>query len=634
MAGIARDLAAGMRLPFSLPTPPHLVSPGVERANVRVDEAAADLCRRFTGTVIEAASAAVVAPIVVRRLTLAGMRSISPIVDVSNYVMLELGQPNHPYDLDRLAGRGLVVRRGGEGEEIVTLDGVTRLLTAEDCVIADAEGGAVGIGGIMGGATAEISPDTTTVLLEAANFDPHAVSATGKRLGLLSEARTRFERGVDIEIAGTAVDRFVELLGSSVRRGETSDVLVTSPRPVHINLRTARANAVLGTTLRPEQCADLLTPLGFGSVATGNANYDVTVPTWRPDCSREVDLIEEIARIYGYDNIARSLPRRPTTAVGLTGYQKGRRRARDVLAGAGASEAWTSTFLSDADIARAGLDPSVALQLENPLDRSQDLLRPSLLPGLLGAARFNRERQASALSLFELGSVFRRPFVGYSAGLIEGVMEWEQLGLVTLGHGVDATYAVKVWEVLATALRLESPSVGLLRPGQDHQFAGAMEIVGSLHPVRRAAALAAGRRVGVVGELAPEVARRYELTGRVGVVMIDLADLLDAPTRSWEARLVSRYPAVDLDMAFAADDDVPANELEATVREAAGDLAESVALFDVWRDASFGEGRRSLAFRARLRAPERTLTEQDVAAVRDRVAAAALERYGAVLRTT
>ncbi len=327
IAGIARDLAAGMRLPFSIPTPPHVVSPGVEQANVRVDADATSLCRRFTGTVIEAVRTATVAPVIMRRLTLAGMRPISPVVDVSNYVMLELGQPNHPYDLDRLAGRGLVVRRGGEGEEIVTLDGVTRRLTTDDCVIADAEGGAVGIGGIMGGATAEISPETTTVLLEAANFEPRAIGATGQRLGLLSEARTRFERGVDIEVAAMAVDRFVELLGPSVRRGETTDVLITPAPDVHITLRTERANAVLGTALRPPQCAELLSSLGFVPEATTDGNFDVKVPTWRPDCNREIDLIEEVARIYGYDNIVRSLPPRRMTAGGLTDYQKGRRRA-------------------------------------------------------------------------------------------------------------------------------------------------------------------------------------------------------------------------------------------------------------------------------------------------------------------
>jgi phenylalanyl-tRNA synthetase beta chain len=633
IAGIARDLAAGMRLPFSLPSPPHVVSPGVERASVKVDEAAASLCRRFTGTVIEAVPAAVVAPVVVRRLVLAGMRPISPVVDVSNYVMLEVGQPNHPYDLDRLAGRGLVVRRGREGEEVVTLDGVTRRLTADDCVIADAVGEAVGIGGIMGGATAEISSETTTVLLEAANFEPNVVSATGKRLGLLSEARTRFERGVDIEVAASAVDRFVELLGPGVRRGETSDLLMSPVRPVRIILRTGRANAVLGTTLSPLQCAELLTPLGFEPVAQDNGSYDVKVPTWRPDCNREIDLIEEVARIYGYDNIARSLPPRPMTAVGLSDYQKGRRRARDVLAGAGASEAWTNTFLSDADFANAGLDVAVALEVENPLDRSQRLLRTSLLPGLLSAARFNTERQAGAFSLFELGSVFQRPVAGYSGALIQGVMEWEQLGLVALGEGVDGGYAAKMWEVLAAGLRLDRASLGPLPMADDRKAGAATDIAGSIYPVRRAAAIVAGREVGALGELAPEIAANYGLKGRVAVAMIDLAALLDAPRRSWEARPVSRYPAVDLDMAFLADEDVPAAGLEATVQEVAGDLAESVALFDVWRDPSLGEGKRSLAYRARLRAPDRTLTEQEVAAVRERVAAEALERYGAVLRT-
>jgi phenylalanyl-tRNA synthetase beta chain len=632
IAGIARDLAAGMRLPFSIPTPPHVVSPGVEQANVRVDADATSLCRRFTGTVIEAVRTATVAPVIMRRLTLAGMRPISPVVDVSNYVMLELGQPNHPYDLDRLAGRGLVVRRGGEGEEIVTLDGVTRRLTTDDCVIADAEGGAVGIGGIMGGATAEISPETTTVLLEAANFEPRAIGATGQRLGLLSEARTRFERGVDIEVAAMAVDRFVELLGPSVRRGETTDVLITPAPDVHITLRTERANAVLGTALRPPQCAELLSSLGFVPEATTDGNFDVKVPTWRPDCNREIDLIEEVARIYGYDNIVRSLPPRRMTAGGLTDYQKGRRRARDVLAGAGANEAWTYTFLTEADFVEAGLDPSVALEVENPLDRSQRFLRTSLLPGLLKATRFNIDRQAGAFSLFEVGSVFRLPVAGGSEGLIAGVMEWEQLGLVAVGDTVDGGYAAKMWEVLASGLRVDKAVVGPLQMATGPERGGAAAAAGSLYVVRRAAAIAAGREVGVIGELAPEIAGHYDLKGRVAVLLVDLPALLEAPRRGWDARPVSRYPAVDLDMAFVADDHVPTAELEATVREAAGGLAESVALFDIWRDPSLGEGKRSLAFRVRLRAPDRTLTEQEVGAVRAVVAAEALERHQAVLR--
>jgi phenylalanyl-tRNA synthetase beta chain len=637
VAGVARDLAAAMRAPFSLPQPAHVVAEGVEAANVAIDVSAIALCRRFTGTVVDRVETAVVSPVVRRRLILAGMRPISPVVDVSNYVMLELGQPNHPYDIERLGGRGLLARRAYDGEEIVTLDGVKRSLTTDDCVIADADGSAVGVAGIMGGATAEISPDTTTVLLEAANFDPQATSATGKRLGLLSEARTRFERGVDIEIADRAIDRFVELLGPTVRRGETTAVRTVPAEKTRIWLRTERVNLVLGTELTPGECVDLLTPLGFepevtGQPSFGEPSFAVTVPTWRPDCDREIDLIEEVARIYGYNNIARSVPPRSASASGLSDYQKGRRLVQEILTGAGANEAWTTSFLSRSDIERAGLDPATALELENPLDQSVGLLRTSVLPGLLNAARFNTERQAGALSLFEVGNVFAHAAPGSPPGLIEGVMEWEQVGLVAVGSGADATYAVRTWEVLAAGLRMAGASVEPWLQTGDGPVRGAMATMGSLHPGRRAAIGSGGRQLGAVGELAPEIADRYDFHTPVAVLVVDLAPVLGATRRGWQARPVSRFPAVDLDVAFAADDDVPAGELEATVRQAAGGLAESVALFDVWHGPSLGEGRRSLAFRARLRAPDRTLTEQDVAAVRERVVSAVRERHGAVLR--
>jgi phenylalanyl-tRNA synthetase beta chain len=636
IAGVARDLAAALRAPFAIPQAPRVVTEGAERARVAVDGDAVDLCPRFTGTVIEGVEAAMVAPLVQRRLALAGMRPISPVVDVSNYVMLELGQPNHPYDLDRLGGRGLNVRRARAGEETVTLDGAVRRLTVEDCVIADGAGLAVGVAGIMGGATAEISAGTATVLLEAANFSPGAISATGQRLGLNSEARARFERGVDIELAPRAVDRFVELLGPGVRRGPTADVRAASaPRP-RVALRTERANRVLGTSLSPSDCAELIAPLGFevtGDVtATSGTTFEVKVPTWRRDCDREIDLIEEIARIYGYDKIARTLPERPLGGAGLTRYQRGRRQARELLAGCGASEAWTSTFLAEADLRRAGLVTSAAIQLENPLDQSQGLLRTSLLPGLLAAARFNRERQADALSLFELGSVFRAATPSDPKGLVEGVVEWEQLGLLAVGAGADAAYAVRAWQVLAEGARLSAPAVMPLPEGSPDGGTGALAVAGSLHPGRRGALVAGGQAIGVVGEVAPLIADRYDLGGRVALLLVDVAGLLGAMAEGGQARAVSRYPASDLDMAFVVPDEVTAGALEATVRETAGPLAEAVALFDVWRDSSLGEGRRSLAFRARLRAPDHTLTDPEVADVRERIALAALESNGAVLR--
>jgi phenylalanyl-tRNA synthetase beta chain len=336
--------------------------------------------------------------------------------------------------------------------------------------------------------------------------------------------------------------------------------------------------------------------------------------------------------MYGYENISRLLPPRSISVGGLNDYQKGRRRVREILTGVGAHEGWTGTFLSRSDLEGAGFDPTVALELENPLDQSQNLLRTSVLPGLLNAARFNAERQAGALSLFEVGSVFRRPAPGSPRGLIEGVMEWEQLGLVALGQEVDAGYAVEAWEVLARGLRLGEVSVEPLRASPDEEVAGALAATSSLHAGRRASVGAGEGAVGLVGELAPEIAASYDLAGRVAVLIVDLAPLLGAPERSWEARRVSRFPAVDLDIAFVTEETVPAGEVAATISEAAGELAESVGLFDVWRDPSLGEGRRSLAFRARLRAAQRTLTEPEVAEVREKVVSAVQQRHGAVVR--
>ncbi len=405
-----------------------------------------------------------------------------------------------------------------------------------------------------------------------------------------------------------------------------------------VALRTERANLVLGTSLSPSECAELIAPLGFQVKAAEGTTFEVKVPTWRRDCNREIDLIEEVARVHGYDNIARTLPKRPFGGAGLTRYQTGRRRARELMAGSGADEAWTSTFLSEADLDRAGLESSPAVRLENPLDQSQGLLRTDLLPGLLQALRFNRERHAGALSLFEIGRVFRLAPPDGPQGLVEGVLEWEQLGLVAVGEGVGSAYAVRAWQVLAEGTRVSGPAVvplpgpsGASGPGTlAVSGPGTLAAAGSLHPGRRAAVVGGGQVVGVVGELAPELAERHDLAGRVAVLLVDLAGVLGARREGWQVRPLSRYPASDLDMSFFVGDDVIAGALEATLREAAGELAEEVALFDAWRDASLG--RRSLAFRARLRAPDRTLTDPEVAEVRERAAAAALEHHGAVLR--
>jgi phenylalanyl-tRNA synthetase beta chain len=615
VAGVARDLAAALGVPFSLPAVEDSIDATIERA--MIDVQAPDLSPRFTGTVLRAITVGSSPVWLARRLTLSGMRSINNVVDVSNYVMLELGQPNHTYDLDRLPGRGLVIRRARQGETLVTLDGVERRLAGEDCLICDAESTPVGIGGIMGGASSEISATSSNVLLEAAYFTPMAIARTGKRLGLSSEARARFERGVDPEIIDLAVNRFASLLPSA--RGATVDVRSAEflPLPRRLLVRTRRVNAILGTSLNDDTVAGLLAPIGFATAPGPEPGVqEVTIPTWRPDSEREIDVIEEVGRLHGYRNIERTLPRGVRAGGGLTRYQKQRRLIRSVLAGAGVSEAWTTTFLAPGDLERAGL-PGQAVQVENPLDSSESLLRSSLIPGLLKAVRFNVDRQNPDVRLFEIGRVFGMPPPGEVLPA-----EREELAVVVAGDGAGAELAARLWGVLADDLRLNGIDVE----------AGEIE---GFHPTRGARIVASGPAgvLGAVGEVAPEVAEAYGLNGRVGLFTVSLEKLInDVGRGSDQAAPVSRFPPSDTDLAFLVPDEVPAGAVEATLRRAGGDLLEWVHLFDVYRGSNLGDGVRSLAFHVRLRALDRTLTDADVAEVRRALIEAVAAAHGGQLR--
>ena len=314
VAGVARDLAAHYRLPFAIPDPPPLPTAGPPTATVTVTSP--DLCPRFTAAVIEGITVGPSPTWLANRLTRAGMRPINNVVDVSNYVMLELGQPNHPYDLDRLPGRGLSVRRGRPDEMVVTLDDVARPVGPGDCLICDAEGAAVGIGGVMGGASSEISSTTTTVMLEAAVFDPLAIARTSKRLGLRTEASVRFERGIDPVGVDRAVARYCQLVAEVAggrAAGPPVDVSAAPPAPKRVTVRTGRVNAILGTELTPGDVRGYLQPIGFVPEGDG-PDFEVTIPSWRPDSEREIDVIEEVARHHGYSRIPRSRP--AVTSVG------------------------------------------------------------------------------------------------------------------------------------------------------------------------------------------------------------------------------------------------------------------------------------------------------------------------------
>ncbi len=621
IAGVARDAAARLGLPFAVPEQRVPTGPGeshaADRASVVVE--APDLCPRFTARVITDVAVGPSPAWLARRLTLAGMRPINNVVDASNYVMLELGQPTHPYDLDLLPGRGLVVRRATPGEVLVTLDGVERRLgDGDDCLICDALGVPVGIGGIMGGASSEISAGTTTVLLEAAYFTPMAVARTAKRLGLRSEASARFERGCDPGGIERATDRLCQLLGTGVVAPGRLDASSLPPVPPPIRVRTARVNALLGTDLDDDAVRGCLAPIGFGAQPAGPGVTEVVPPTFRPDATAEVDVVEEVARHHGYSRIPRRRPRSPFVGR-LSPYQRARRDLRQVLIGLGLDEAVTSPLLGPGDHRRAGVEgeeAGVAIAAVDPLAREESILRTSLRPGLLRALAFNASHRSPDVSLFEVGRVFRTTASGPGGDPLPD--EREVLGVAIAGRD-GAPEAARVLQVVLGAFRradagVERGPVPGLQPGRSGL-------------VRMAAAI-----VGAAGEIDPDVSSALGLDGRVGWIELDLAPLLPAARVYPQAEPVSRHPSTDIDLALIVDDAVPVRAVEATVRRAAGDLLAGLALFDVYRDRRLGPDRRSLAWRLRLQAPDRTLTDAEAGEVRRLVIAAAAAAHGAELR--
>ena len=671
ISGIARDLAGRLGLPFTLPEPPAPAASGwpvEEAASASVESA--DLCPRLTVSVLREVTVAPSPGWIAQRLLLAGMRPINNVVDASNYVMLELGQPTHPYDLSLLSGHGLTVRRARPGETVETLDGVRRTVgergrslgdTGEDCLICDAEGTPVGIGGIMGGASSEIAETTTEVLLEAAYFTPMAIARTSKRLGLRTEASARFERGVDPWVIEPSVQRFCQLLAESVPGLEVADGMLDVrgdvPEPFVVAVPIARVHSQIGVALDPTEIARLIEPIGF-TVLEQESDTDagvltVEVPTNRPDVRFEPygvdDIIEEIARTFGYSNVPRHIPTWPQPGR-LTPLQRSRREVKDILRGLGTSEGWTDTFVSatahdDVDLT------GPAVRVANPLDAEKPFLRRSLLPGLLGALAYNASRRQPDVRLFEVGVVFSHPGEGAAriversgAGGTERADlpgERELLAAVFADGEDDARSAVASWHVLADALRLDG--VRLIPPGEG------MPPLPGLHPTRAAHLVARSSggdavTIGSVGEIDPAVAARFDLTRtssatimarRVGWLEVDLGLLFDetkVPRRITVGGAVSRFPSSDIDLAFVVEDRHPADAVADALRQAGGDLLESVNLFDVYRGAGIDEGFRSLAYRLRFCADDRTLTDEEVGGLRTRCIDAVAQEFGAVLR--
>jgi phenylalanyl-tRNA synthetase beta chain len=596
------------------------------------------------------------------------MRPVNNVVDASNYVMLELGQPTHPYDLDRVPGHGLRVRAARRGETVTTLDGVERTLgdraivpsdDRRDCLICDADDAPLGIAGIMGGESSEISGTTTRVLLEAAYFTPMAIARTSKRLGLRSEASARFERGCDPEGIDRSVRRLGQVLGETAGPqfravGAGIDVRGPVPGPGHVRVRTARVNAMLGSDLGDDAVASYLEPIGFACGRAGDGLLDVTVPTFRPDTSREIDVIEEVARHHGYSALPRRRPAAPQVGH-LSARQTKRRLLRSVLCGFGAHEAWTPTLLAPGDHGRAGLDPA-GVEVANPLSPDESVLRRSLLPGMLKALAFNADRREHDLRLFEVGHVFPPPDAARVARAFAHrgdtvIDEREMVALALAGTDDDARTAAGAWSALADALGVEGVDIVQILDG-----GGRSGPVAGLHPTRAGRLIVRGADtgdsadtansadtadradtvIGVVGEVDPAVLAAFGLDPdrqRVGWFEIDLDLLLDdAPRRPRTVAAISRFPSSDVDLAFVVDDATAAADVATTLRGAGSDMLESLELFDVYRGSTLPPATRSLAYRLRFCALDHTLTDAEVGELRQRCIDAVARAHGASLR--
>ena len=618
IVGIAREVAAITGAPLTVPTPIVPAGEGDPGATVTVRDKRG--CPRYLGRVITGVSTGRSPWWMRRRLLAAGMRPISTIVDVTNYVLLERGQPLHAFDLDRLAGGAIVVRKPRAAEQrFTTLDDEERELDREDVLICDAER-PVAIGGIMGGADSEVSAGTTAVLLESAAFDPARIARTARRLGLRTEASQRFERGTDREAIGTAADRATELLieltGATVQ-GPPIDVAARAPRRKAVRLRRARAASIIGVEHSVEDMAATLERLGCDVTAT-KSTVRAVPPSWRGDLAAEEDLIEEVARIAGYDTVPSTLPDGARRG-GLSIEQERRRTAAHALRGAGLSEAYALSLIPPKmpELLALGDDHPwrATRRLVNPLSEEESVLRPSLIPGLLLAASHNASRRALPVRLYELGTTF--------AATADGVAETERIAFVLTGsapaswHGDDRPLDFfdgrGVLDALTASLGVSVSVSATDLPGWP------------VHPGRTARVDIDGTEAGVLAELHPRVADALDLPERVTVCELALSPLIAArPTA--DAPEVPRFPPVARDIAVIAPDDVPAADVAEVIMTAGGEVLDRVRLFDVYAGAPIPDGSRSLAYALTLRAADRTLTDEDADGTMGRVTAAIRDR--------
>lgn len=587
-------------------------------------------------------------PWMVARLSLAGMRSLGVLIDITNYVMLELGQPLHGYDLDKLAG-GITVRRATQGEKMTTLDGVERALHVEDLLITDGSG-PIGLAGVMGGGTTEMSATTANVLIEAASFDPITIARTARRHKLPSEASKRFERGVDPLIpfvaARRAADLMVEFAGGTLT--EEGGALFAEIFVGEIALPTGFVEGLIGVDYTDEEITGALTTIG-AEVSASDSGWTVVPPTWRPDLTDKWTLAEEVARIHGLDRIPSVLPT-PPSGRGLTALQQGRRRVADALAAAGFVETpsfpFTSAAQNDLHGSASG-EKLPSIRLANALDGQAPYLRRSLVPGLLQTAHRNISRGLTDVAIFEAGAVFLpEPGVTYGTDEVPPLgarpsdetlaalnasipPQHRHLALLLTGN-IVARQPGRPAEAAGLAQALDAARVIAVAAGVEIDVAQSQRA--ALHPGRTGVLRVGAQEVGYVGELHPAVAEGADLPGRAVVLELDLDLILTLAGNRVVAESLSTFPAATQDVSLVLPADVAAADLQAALAEGAGSLLESVRLVDDYRGDGVPDGSKSLTFALRFRAADRTLTAAEATEAKLAGVAVAAERFGAALR--
>jgi phenylalanyl-tRNA synthetase beta chain len=626
--GIAREIAALTGQEVRLPEADYDETAVPIDRQISVEIIAPDLCPRYSASLITGLKVAPSPLWMQQRLLACGMRPISNIVDVTNYVMLEYGEPLHAFDYNQVRGKKIIVRRAEKGEVMVTLDGVKRVLAPDMLVIADHER-AVAIAGVMGGADSEVTDQTSAIFLEAASFNPASIYHTGNRLGLPSEARMRFERGISPELTIPALKRATQLLvqfgGGQAAKG-LIDAYPGKKKAKPILLSRGEVKRLLGVDFSLDQIKKALASLGFDCKPGASASeIQVTAPYWRSDISLAEDLIEEVARIIGYDQIPVTMLSQPVPRQDPAPILKLKQEMSRSLTGYGFQEVITYSLTSLDLLNRLMPQPHPLkpppLRMANPMTADQEYLRPSLRANLLAALEANRRHEEGGIRLFELGRVYRqRPNdLPDEPEILCGVLTGPRFEQSWRGGGepLDFFDAKGVVEVLLSHLGVEAD----FEPGSDE----------SLHPAKQAAIAIGGKRFGVVGELHPKVLDAFELSGKVYLFEIELTELLPFALARKLFQPISRFPAIVRDMALVVDAGIAHRQVVEIV--SGFPLVTEVSLFDLYSGGKLPAGKKSLAYRITFQSPEHTLTDDEVNKVQKQILDKLSKQLGAVLRS-